>query len=82
MPLGELFAAVAEAAGRRRPRLRVPYAAARAAAALGLVNADEVRLSRLPMYFSSAKAERELGYRSGPIEPAIARAVSSIRSPG
>jgi dihydroflavonol-4-reductase len=82
MPLGELFAAVAEAAGRRRPRLRVPYAAARAAAALGLVNADEVRLARLPMYFSSAKAERELGYRSGPIEPAIARAVSFIRSPG
>lgn len=82
MPLGELFAAVAEAAGRRRPRLRVPYVAARAAAALGLVNADEVRLARLPMYFSSAKAERELGYRRSPIEPAIARAVAFIRSPG
>jgi len=82
MPLGELFAAVAEAAGRRRPRLRVPYVAARAAAALGLVNADEVRLARLPMYFSSAKAERELGYRCSPIAPAIARAVAFIRSPG
>jgi len=82
MPLGELFAAVAEAAGRRRPRLRVPYAAARTAAALGLVNADEVRLARLPMYFSSAKAERDLGYRRSPIEPAIARAVASMRSPG
>ena len=82
MPLGEFFAAVAEAAGRPRPRLRVPYAAARAAAALGLVNADEVRLARLPMYFSSAKAERELGYRRSPIEPAIARAVAFTRSPG
>ena len=82
MPLGEFFAAVAEAAGRRRPRLRVPYAAARAAAAVGLVNADEVRLARLPMYFSSAKAERELGYRCSPIAPAIARAVASMRSPG
>jgi len=82
MSLGELFDAVAEAAGRRRPRLRVPYAAARAAAALGLVNADEVRLARLPMYFSSAKAERELGYRCSPIEPAIARAVAFIRSSG
>jgi len=82
MPLGELFAAVAEAAGRRRPRLRVQYVAARAAAALGLVNADEVRLARLPMYFSSAKAERELGYRCSPIAPAIARAVAFIRSPG
>jgi dihydroflavonol-4-reductase len=77
LPLGEFFAAVAEAAGRPRPRLRVPYAAARAVAALGLVNADEVRLARLPMYFSSAKAERELGYRRSPIEPAIARAVAS-----
>jgi dihydroflavonol-4-reductase len=77
MPRGEFFAAVAEAAGRRRPRLRVPYAAARAAAALGLANADEVRLARLPMYFSSTKAEQELGYRRSPIEPAIARAVAS-----
>jgi dihydroflavonol-4-reductase len=82
MPLGEFFAAVAEAAGRRRPRLRVPYAAARAAAALGLANADEVRLARLPMYFSSTKAEQELGYRRSPIEPAIARAVAFTRSPG
>jgi len=82
MPLGKLFAAVAEAAGRPRPRLRVPYAAARAAAALGLVNADEVRLGRLPIYFSSAKAERELGYRSSPIEPAISRAVAFTRAPG
>ena len=73
--LGELFAAIAAAAGRPRPRLRVPYAAARAAAALGLTNRQEVRLARLPMFFSSAKAERELGYRPGPVEPAIARAV-------
>lgn len=73
--LGELFAAIAAAAGRPRPRLRVPYAAARAAAALGLANRQEVLLARLPMFFSSAKAERELGYRPGPVEPAIARAV-------
>jgi dihydroflavonol-4-reductase len=76
LPLGELFAMVARAAGRPRPRVRVPYAAARAAAALGLVNRDEVRLARLPMYFSSAKAERELGYSPGPVEPAVARAVT------
>ncbi len=73
--LGELFGAIATAAGRPRPRLRVPYAAARAAAALGLTNRQEVELARLPMFFSSAKAERELGYRPGPVEPAIARAV-------
>jgi dihydroflavonol-4-reductase len=77
--LGDFFAAVAAAAGGPRPRLRVPYAAARAAAALGLVNRNEVALARLPMFFSSAKAERELAYSPGAIGPAIARAVGAIR---
>ena len=75
--LGDFFAAVATAAGRPPPRIRVPYAAARAAAALGLVNGNEVALARLPMFFSSEKAERELGYRRSAIEPAIARAVAT-----
>ena len=75
--LGDLFALIAGIAGRPRPRLRVPYAAARAAAALGLVSRNEVALARLPMFFSSEKAERELGYRFGPIEPALERAVRS-----
>jgi dihydroflavonol-4-reductase len=75
MWLGDLFAAVAGLAGRPRPRIRVPYAAARAAGALGLVNRNEVALARLPMFFSSAKAQAELGYRPGPVEPALARAV-------
>jgi dihydroflavonol-4-reductase len=74
--LGDLFALIAEIAGRPPPRMRVPYAAARAAAALRLVNRHEVRLARLPMFFSSEKAERELGYRPGPIEPALARAIT------
>ena len=46
----------------RAPRIRVPYAAVRAGAALGLVNRNEALLARLPEYFSSAKAQRELGY--------------------
>ncbi len=74
-PLAELFAAIADLARRPRPRVRVPYAVAVGAARLGLANADEVRLARLPMYFSSGKAERELGYRPGPVGPALARAV-------
>jgi dihydroflavonol-4-reductase len=73
--LGDLFATIARLAGRPRPRIRVPYAAAQVAATLGLVNRDEVRLARLPMFFSSAKAEQELGYSPGPIEPALRRAV-------
>ena len=73
--LGDLFAAIAEIAGRPRPRMRVPYAAVRAAGALGFVNRNEAKLARLPMFFSSAKAARELGYAPGPVEPALARAV-------
>ena len=76
LTLGELFGLIATAAGRPRPRLRIPYAVARAAAGLGLANKDEVRLARLPMYYSSEKARRELGYSPGPVEPAIARAVA------
>lgn len=75
--LGEFFALAAAAVGRPAPRLRVPYAVARAAASLGLVNRDEVRLARLPMFFSSEKARRELGYEPGPVEAAVARAVAA-----
>jgi dihydroflavonol-4-reductase len=76
LSLQELFAALADLAGRDRPRIRVPYAVALAAGKAGFVNEDEVRLARLPMYFSSEKAENFLGYAPGPVEPALARAVA------
>jgi dihydroflavonol-4-reductase len=82
LPLADLFAAVADLARRPRPRLRVPYAAAVAAASLGLANRDEVRLARLPMYFSSVKAQNMLGYRPGPVTPALARAVRELAVDG
>ena len=82
LSLADLFRAVADLARRPRPRLRVPYAAAVAAASLGLANRDEVRLARLPMYFSSLKAQNELGYRPGPVTPALARAVQELAVDG
>jgi dihydroflavonol-4-reductase len=82
LPLAELFAAVARLAGRRRPRLRVPYPVAEVAGTLGIANRDEVRLARLPMYFSSAKARSRLGYEPGPVEPALARAVAEALTKG
>jgi dihydroflavonol-4-reductase len=78
MMLGEAFAVIARAAGRRPPRLRVPYAAARAGAAVGLLNWHEIALARLPMWFSSEKARLELGYVSGPVEAAVQRAVADV----
>ena len=73
LTLRELFGAIADLAGRPRPRVRVPYAAAKALARVA--NAEEVVLARVPMYYSSAKARRELAYEPGPVEPALARAV-------
>jgi dihydroflavonol-4-reductase len=86
LSMREVFARVAQAAGRPAPRLAVPwaaaYAAARAAgAALAplhreprLLCPDEVRLARLPMAFDDAKARRELGHRSRPAAEALAAA--------
>jgi dihydroflavonol-4-reductase len=75
LTLRDLFGAIADLAGRRRPRLRLPYAAAQALARTGVANAEEVTLARVPMYFSWEKAARELGYNPGPVQPALARAV-------
>src|SRR5262249_54902610 len=75
LTLRDLFGAIADLAGRPRPRIRLPYAAAKALARSGVANSEEVALARLPMYFSSDKARRELGYEPGPVEPALARAV-------
>ena len=76
LSLADVFAVIAELAGLRRPRLRVPHAVARGLAHAGLANRDEVLLARLPMYFSWAKAARDLGSSPGPVWPALKRAVS------
>jgi dihydroflavonol-4-reductase len=81
LPLEELFGAIADLAGRPRPRLRIPYALARAVAAVGLANKNEVSLARLPMYFSSKKAHDKLGYAPGPVASALADAVDEALSP-
>ena len=78
LSLREAFARIAAAAGRPHPRIRVPYAAVRAGAALGLVNRSEALLARLPEFFSSAKAQRELGYEPSPLDDALRRAVAEV----
>ncbi len=76
--LTEAFALISRAAGRRPPRLELPYGAAVLLARLGIANRDEVRLARLPAWFTSAKAERELGYSAAPVEPALELAVAGL----
>jgi dihydroflavonol-4-reductase len=80
LTLAEVFELIARAARRRPPRIRLPYAAAQGLALVRLANAHEVALARLPAWFSSAKAQRELEYEPAPIEPAVERAVKACRA--
>ncbi|MFN8205173.1 MAG: NAD-dependent epimerase/dehydratase family protein [Solirubrobacteraceae bacterium] len=86
LTMRDVFALVARAAGRRPPRVPVPWTAAYASARVAdaalrplarepaLLNLDEVRLARLPMRFDDGRARRELGHRSRPAAEALAAA--------
>jgi dihydroflavonol-4-reductase len=86
LSLGEIFRRLAALTGRRPPRLRIPYALAWLAAA-GFeaaarvrgrpprVSLTAVRMARKRMYFSPAKAVRELGLPQTDVDQALADAV-------
>ncbi len=94
LPLGELLALVARQVGRRPPRIRLrqeillPIAHAVEAVARitrrgePMLTVDGLRMSRKRMYFTSAKAERELGYASRPAESAVRDAIEWYRHHG
>ena len=90
LPLAAILAEVARVVGRPPPRLRVPYAVAYPVAAGAelvaritgrepFVTLDGVRMARKKMYFTSAKAARELGCDPRPARAAIADAVHGSR---
>ncbi len=75
--LRELLGEIAVLSGRRAPRVKLPLwplwplahgaeAVARVTGKEPFVTVDGLKMSRNRMFFSSAKAERELGYRPGP----------------
>jgi dihydroflavonol-4-reductase len=93
MTLREILTQIAHLVGRNPPHLRLPHAAvlglAYAAEAFAKVsgrairiNVEAVRMSEKRMYFSSAKAARELGYRWRPPIEALADAVLWFRARG
>jgi len=47
-----------------------------------MVTFDSLRMARKKMYFSAAKAERELGYRARPVNEALADAIAWFRAAG
>jgi dihydroflavonol-4-reductase len=82
----QILADVARIVGRRPPRLRVPHAmvvpVAYAAEALARLTGKEpfatldgVRMARHRMFFTAAKAERELGFRARPYTEGLEQAV-------
>ena len=85
--LRELLGEIARVAGRPPPRVRLPAAplvplahAAEAVARLRgrepFLTVDGLKMARNRMFFSSGKAERELGYRPGPYVDGVRAAVA------
>jgi len=93
MTLEQILAVIARHCGRRPPRVRLPRASvyplaaiseiiARATGKEPRVTLDGLRMAKKHMYFSSRKAERELGYRYRPPEEAIVDALEWFRRHG
>lgn len=93
MTLQQILVYIAAHVGRKPPRIRLPYAAilpiayaaeavARLTGRAGRVTLEGVRMSRKLMFFSSAKAVRELGYRWRPPSSAFDDAISWFRERG
>ena len=93
LTMAALLALVDEVVGRRQRRVRVPVSAlwpvamtaeaiARITGGAPRVARDHLRMARKTMFFSSAKATAELGYRARPARKAIADAVAWFRAYG
>lgn len=88
--LGDMLREIARQVGRAPPRLRLPrrliFPIAYGAEAIAYFSGREpfvtttgLRLAKDYMFFTSAKAERELGYRARPHNEAIAEAIAWFR---
>jgi len=91
--LADILATVAGAVGRRPPRIRIPRqalmpfahvteAVARVTGREPMLTRDGLRMSKNKMFFSSAKAEAELGYRARPYREGITDAIEWFRRAG
>ena len=93
MTQGDFYATVGRLFGAKIPSLRLPDAVAKAAGALQKAWAqlrgttpqltpDLVEVYRHDWAFSSAQAEKELGYRSRPLSEGLASSVAWLKESG
>ncbi len=93
LALADILGKIASLTGRKAPRLRLPTApllpiaiageiAARLFGIEPMLTRDTLRMAKKRMYFSSGKAEAELGYRPRPADEALADAIAWFRSAG
>lgn len=91
--LAQMLAAIAELSNRKPPRITLPrgplyplaYAAEAFASLTGkepFVTVDALKMSEHHMFFSAAKAERELGYTARPYHEALSDALSWFKEAG
>ena len=91
--LKDMLAVICPLAGRKPPRLRLPRgplyplawcseAAARFTGNEPMLTVDALNMSRHHMFFSSKKAQDELGFTARPYQEAIADAVAWFRQAG
>jgi len=94
LSLQRILEMIAALSGRKAPQVRLSrhllwpvalasevYARLRKSA-LPLVTFDELRMAKKHMFYSSAKAERELGYRARPAAQALSDAVAWFAAEG
>ncbi|CAA6606160.1 putative dihydroflavonol-4-reductase [Rhodospirillaceae bacterium LM-1] len=93
MALKDILSEVARLMGRKPPGISLPHSAvmpiaffselwAKAFGGEPMATLDGVRMARKKMFFSSAKAERDLGYRARPAAQAINDAVAWFKANG
>ncbi|MBN1534067.1 MAG: NAD-dependent epimerase/dehydratase family protein [Spirochaetes bacterium] len=93
LTVSQYFGLIAEVAGVRPPRIKIPY---RLAVAMGylfqlgasitgkppVVTASEVRIGRLQEWYDCSKAVRELGLPQTPVRKAVEKALEWFREHG
>lgn len=89
--LGQMLADIADIVGRKPPTIRIPRAPlfpmawineqiARVTGKDPFLTVDSLKMAAHNMYFSSARAEAELGYRARPYRQALSDAIDWFRA--